>query len=187
MQTYRRLQNYGMAGHIRGDRDQEERREEMAREILAILKQEHEKVASQLDETMMRETSPMTPLNNQQFSMLEQELREHMEGEEKTFYPKLESQYGDLVGEALEEHDTIKTGLDGLSGSWSEEAEWKTKLEGLKHVIDHHVEEEEGRVFSAARELFSADELRDLGRQYETEKQRMMGGKTGAGMAETRI
>jgi hypothetical protein len=159
----------------------------MARDLLAIVKQEHEKVASQLDEIMTRATSPKTPMKNEQFTMLEQELRAHMEGEEKVFYPKLESQNADLVREALEEHDTIKSGLQQLSGSWSKEADWKSGLDELKSNIDHHVEEEEGRVFAAARELFSADELRDLGRQYETEKQRMMAGTAGAGMAETGV
>lgn len=158
----------------------------MAQDLLATLMQEHEKVASQLDEIMMRQTSPKTPRKNEQFTMLEQELRAHMEGEEKLFYPKLESQHGDLVREALDEHEEIKTGLKQLSGSWSEEADWKSKLDDLKGTIEHHVEEEEGKIFSAARELLSADELRDLGRQYETEKQRMMGGKAGPGMAETR-
>lgn len=159
----------------------------MAQDLLAILKQEHETTASQLREIMTRKTSPESPRKNEQFTMLEQELRAHMEGEEKIFYPKLESQYKDLVHEANEEHEEIRSGLQQLSGSWSKEEDWKSGLDELKSTIEHHVEEEEEKVFSAAREVLSSDELRDLGRQYETEKQKLMGGRAGAGMAETRV
>jgi hypothetical protein len=46
----------------------------------------------------------------------------------------------------------------------------------LRDLIEHHVEEEEGQMFPKARKVMSNEELREIGRQMLTRKERMQSG-----------
>jgi hemerythrin-like domain-containing protein len=47
---------------------------------------------------------------------------------------------------------------------------WGAKAIVMKENIEHHIEEEEGEMFKAARQVFDRDELEDLGRRMERRK-----------------
>ena len=48
---------------------------------------------------------------------------------------------------------------------------WGAKAKVMKENIEHHIEEEEGEMFKAARQVFDRAELEDLGRRMAQRKQ----------------
>lgn len=40
----------------------------------------------------------------------------------------------------------------------------------MKENIEHHIEEEEGEMFKKARQIFSKEELEEMGERMETRK-----------------
>jgi hemerythrin-like domain-containing protein len=54
--------------------------------------------------------------------------------------------------------------MDKLDTSWKETA-WK-----LKEAIEHHIQDEEGRLFTIAKQLFTQDEAVAMAEAFETLK-----------------
>lgn len=119
------------------------------------LMQEHQMVAD-LFQQALRDNSKQTLLK------IRQVLEPHMAGEEKLFYPKLEKHEDlkELVQHAYEEHDQGRSLMAEVEGMDAGSKEWTSKLKELQQAIQHHVEEEEGKVFSAAKKVFSDDQHR---------------------------
>jgi hemerythrin superfamily protein len=97
------------------------------------------------------------------------ELTIHERIEEEIFYPAVderakEKELEDLVIESYVEHDFVnKIAKDILATDLNAEA-WPAKLKVMKENVEHHAfEEEEGKLFPKVRELFSKDELEELG------------------------
>lgn len=101
-------------------------------------------------------------------------LTEHTQIEEKVVYPaaakKIEEE--NLVEEAKLEHADAKKIIKLLQTGNLDEVTLKVKVEELKLMIEHHVEEEEGEMFPQMEEAFSEDELTELGKQVEAMKQK---------------
>ncbi|MBV9269564.1 MAG: hemerythrin domain-containing protein, partial [Candidatus Eremiobacteraeota bacterium] len=53
---------------------------------------------------------------------------------------------------------------------------YKAKLTLLCELVDHHVKEEESTLFKMAKQLFSKEELEELGAQMEAEKEELEAG-----------
>ena len=49
--------------------------------------------------------------------------------------------------------------------------QWGAKFKVMKENIEHHIEEEEGEMFKQARQVFSAEELDELGARMMELKQ----------------
>jgi len=100
-------------------------------------------------------------------------LTEHTEAEEKFVYPaaakKIEKT--DLVEEAKLEHADAKKIIKLLQTDNLDEITLKVKVEELKLMIEHHVEEEEEELFPQMEKAFSDDELIEMGQQVEAFKQ----------------
>jgi hemerythrin superfamily protein len=88
------------------------------------------------------------------------ELTIHSEAEEKFVYPRLQglSETKDLAYEAIEEHKVVKTLLTELVSEPKGTAEWTAKLAVLKENVEHHIEEEEGPLFSKAKRSLSRED-----------------------------
>ena len=44
---------------------------------------------------------------------------------------------------------------------------WAAKFKVAKENLEHHIEEEEGEMFRKARQIFSDDELEEMGRRMQ--------------------
>jgi hypothetical protein len=98
------------------------------------------------------------------------ELNVHELIEEKILYPALEphAQAREIVLEGYQEHhvaDLILKELDTLARS---DETWGAKFKVLKESIEHHIKEEEARMFRIARAVLSRDELNDLGMRMKS-------------------
>jgi hemerythrin-like domain-containing protein len=142
-------------------------------DVFTLLKNDHEKVSgifSKLDETTERAEKTREEL----FTQLKQELDVHAHIEETIFYPALkqEAETREVTLEGFEEHHVIKTLLKELEGISVGSEQWTAKLKVLKENVEHHVGEEEGEMFTGARQVLSREQIEDLGTRMEAEKRR---------------
>lgn len=129
--------------------------------IYDILKAEHDQVADLLQQALS-DSSKVS------FLKIKIKTDPHMIGEERLFYPLLEEkkELRDLISEAYKEHNEAKTLLCEMEGMDEGDENWTAKLSELKQSIDHHVEEEENKVFERARSVLSQQEAEEIAKQY---------------------
>ncbi len=108
------------------------------------------------------------------FRKLKQELDVHAHVEETIFYPALKNkdESRDITLEGYEEHKVIKDLLAELAGARKPNDEWDARLTVLKENVEHHVEEEEGELFSKAKDVLTTEQAEALGDQMAAEKER---------------
>jgi hemerythrin-like domain-containing protein len=140
-----------------------------------LLKADHKKVAElleKLDSTTERGVKTREEL----FTKLKSELDVHARIEETIFYPALEKadETRDITLEAFEEHRLVKQLLNELQSLGKDEEEWTAKFTVLKENVEHHVEEEEGEMFTKARKVLSEEDADALGTRMEKAKEEQM-------------
>ena len=140
-------------------------------DAFAVLKADHEKVAGIL-ETIDETTERAIKSRDEMFAQLKSELDLHAMIEEEIFYPALEEseETRDITLEAYEEHRMVKQLLAELEAEPKDTEEWTAKCTVLKENIEHHVEEEEGEMFTKARKALSEEEIESLGEELQQAK-----------------
>jgi hypothetical protein len=147
---------------------------------LTLLQDDHDKVKKMLadgEETTERAEVGRTEL----FAKLKEEMLIHERIEEEIFYPALKEhpKAKDIVLEGYEEHHVVDEIMGELEATDVTDETWGAKFKVMKENIEHHIEEEEGEMFTKARSVFSDDELETLGaRMLELKK---LGQQVGAG------
>ena len=143
-----------------------------------LLKKDHKKVSQLFKE--IEAASGQT--KKQIFSRLKNELDVHAQVEERIFYPALENKEvaREITLEAYEEHKVVKDLLGELANGNAPDDEWDAKLTVLKENVEHHVDEEEGELFSKARQALTSDEIEELGAEMEAAKANQQGELTQA-------
>lgn len=142
-------------------------------DALELLKEDHEKVAGLFEQI---ETDEDGANQEQLFAQIKQELDVHANAEEKVFYPRLKeiAEMRDITFEAIEEHQEIKNLLAELETMSADDDDWEDTISELRDTVEHHVEEEEGEMFPQVREILSQEEINQLGKQLEAEKQKQL-------------
>ena len=136
-----------------------------------LLKNDHEKVAGILEK--INETTERALKGREElFTQLKNELDVHTRIEEEILYPTLEEyeETRPISLEAYEEHALVKQLLEELASSPKDDEGWTAKFTVLKENIEHHVEEEEGEMFTKARKVLSKDEIETLGNRLQDAK-----------------
>jgi hemerythrin superfamily protein len=144
-------------------------------DAIALLEADHQKVKrllTELDSTTERGIKTRTEL----FATIKGELTLHEIVEEEIFYPELKAhpKAQDIVLEAYEEHHVVDLLMGELSGLPVDDETWGAKAKVMIENIQHHIEEEEGDMFKKARQVFDAEELRQLGDAMAQRKQEAM-------------
>jgi hemerythrin superfamily protein len=136
---------------------------------LEVLMEDHQKVKGLFQE--IRQATDNAK-RRELFDKIDTALEIHAHIEETVFYPAIEEheEFKDMVAGALEEHQEAKTLLDELEELGADNHDFGSKLQLLIEAVEHHVEEEEGEMFSKIRELFDEDELEQLGQELESAK-----------------
>jgi hypothetical protein len=135
-----------------------------------LLKKDHETVSK----LFKRIESASGRVKLIRFRKLKTELELHTHIEETIFYPALKNteESRDVTLEAYEEHKVVKDLLAELAGAKKLSDEWRAKLTVLKENVEHHVEEEEGELFSKAKDVLTDEQAEALGDQMAAEKTR---------------
>ena len=137
-----------------------------------LLKEDHEKVAALL-EKIDGTTERATKGREELFTQLKNELDIHARIEEEILYPVLEEheETRAISLEAYEEHALVKQLLEELASSPKNDEQWTAKFTVLKENVEHHVEEEEGEMFTKARKVLSKDQIEELGTRLQEAKE----------------
>lgn len=140
--------------------------------IFDLLEKDHQKVKelfTQIEDSDEGDAETREKL----FAQIKQELEVHTKFEEESFYPLAREKTGlaDSIEDAYEEHAEAKTMLEELSEMESSEPEWMETISELADAIDHHVQDEESKLFPAARKAIDDRTAQDLAQQYQKMKQ----------------
>jgi hemerythrin superfamily protein len=139
-------------------------------DIYSYLKKDHRKVSDLMHQVL----SARTPARREEiFDEINEELTLHSETEQATFYAALENaeQTEERIEDAEEEHDEIKTYLKKLSSMSAESEKWLEVFGEFKHAVEHHVKEEEGRIFEKAKQVLDDDEAEQLAEEMDRMKE----------------
>ena len=151
-----------------------------ANDALALLKRDHDNV-----DAMFKKYDRMKDGDERKAPLREQvcmELTVHAKLEEELFYPALKSLFEqggmdkavDLIEEADVEHASLKWLIEQLqSGDQSDEGMIDARVKVLSEYVKHHVQEEEGEIFKAARKVDI--DLQALGAEIEARKAELAG------------
>ena len=50
---------------------------------------------------------------------------------------------------------------------------WPAKLSVFKEMINHHIEEEEGKIFEVAEKVITDDQMENIRKNFQKEKERI--------------
>ena len=142
-------------------------------DALTLLKTDHDKVKRLLAQL---EQTDGDGKREELFATIKGEMTVHEIIEEEIFYPELKThpKAKDIVLEGYEEHHVVDELMGELEGLPVEDERWGPKAKVMKENIEHHIGEEEGDMFDAARRVFDEDELDELGSRMETRKTEAM-------------
>jgi hypothetical protein len=144
-------------------------------DIYTRLKNDHEAVANILQRLLEMQTGAANTVKRQAlFTDLKNSLVQHSEAENEVFYAALlpHNETRDLIRAGQDEHQRIETQLDDLDRLEKDDALWGARLHALKGIIEHHVHEEEEKVFPKAKNILTAQRAEELGQQFAQAKAR---------------
>jgi hemerythrin superfamily protein len=147
--------------------------------VLDLLEHDHEKLKHLLDR--LEGTSTRGAKTRERvIEEIHRELEVHTAIEEELVYPAIREAASDTEGEELhfemvEEHFLAgEVELPRMLDTSADSDEFTAKCVVLKELVTHHIEEEESRLFSRARELCDEETLVDLGRRVEARKKELL-------------
>ncbi|MBA3690089.1 MAG: hemerythrin domain-containing protein [Actinobacteria bacterium] len=144
-------------------------------DAITLLKDDHKKVKKileDLDSTTERGVKTREEL----FTKVKRELTVHETIEEEIFYPALKEhpKAKDIVLEGYEEHHVVDLLMGEISELSYDDEAWGAKCSVMKENVEHHIEEEEGDMFKKARQVFSDQELEELGDRMKARKEGLL-------------
>lgn len=143
-------------------------------QFFQMLKKDHKEVKgilAQFEETKDSESKKREEL----FQKLREELVPHMKGEDSTFYAALlaKKEAREDTLEGAEEHHVTEMVLKELETTPKDTDKWGAKMSVFKELVEHHIKEEESIVFKNAEKVFDQDEIQNIMKQFEQEKQKI--------------
>jgi hemerythrin-like domain-containing protein len=146
-------------------------------DAVQLLKEDHDKVKKileDLDSTTERGVKTREGL----FTKVKRELTVHESIEEEIFYPALKEhpKAKDIVLEGYEEHHVVDMVMAEIADLPFDDETWGAKCTVMKENVEHHIEEEESDMFTKARQVFSDEELQDLGARMQARKEELLAG-----------
>lgn len=107
------------------------------------------------------------------FKQIKEKLDVHTHIEETIFYPEVRKKEGleEITKEGIEEHHVGDLLVREISDLTEESDKFEPKMDVLIESTEHHLQEEEGKMFPKVEEKFSEEKLEELGQKMEKEKQ----------------
>lgn len=138
--------------------------------IYDALMKDHDKVTGLVNELVMLEEGSGD--HSSLISQIRDELIPHARAEETVLYNSLRSldEAKDIVMHAYKEHIEAETLLRALQLKDKVDMHWRATAQKLRESVRHHIDEEEGRVFNVARQLFTDEEADMMEEAFETLK-----------------
>jgi hemerythrin superfamily protein len=139
--------------------------ESLTTDIFDLLARDHRNVRALLDEIEGAEDDRQ---RQALFSRLVDEVEAHSQAEDDVFYTTIEAtgDLADKIDEARQEHDQVEAALEELDGLPVTGDDWLEKVREIRHLIEHHVAEEEEQIFPLARPVLGDPEAMRLGKEF---------------------
>ena len=137
-----------------------------------LLKQDHDKVKRLCNELVDETSEQALERRKQLFAEIEGEIKLHEECEEKVLYPTLRAhpKLKDIVLEGYQEHHVVDLIMGELRNLSPTDESWGAKAKVMQESLEHHIEEEEEKMFPKARKELSKADIEELGRAMQAIK-----------------
>jgi hemerythrin superfamily protein len=141
-------------------------------EAIDMLKQDHDKVEKAFKE--FEHLAHEDPCRDLVMSVCE-ELKIHTTLEEEIFYPAVHDAIDDeeIMNEAAVEHETAGMLIEQLENMEEDDPNYHATFKVLGEYVRHHIREEEGAMFPAARK--TAVDFDALGARLRERREELMG------------
>ncbi len=146
-------------------------------DAIALLRKDHRKIKELFGEVEKAEDPKK---RKEVFDKIMTELKAHERIEEEIFYPAVEKkartkQLKEIVIESYLEHGFVDRIAEDVLATKPEDETWKAKAKIMKEQLEHHAfEEEEEKLFPKVEEIFSKEELTELGTQMDDLKNEVL-------------
>ena len=144
------------------------------RDVIEVLEHDHREVEEMFAELESLRGASTDEAKSRRKDLADQvtiELVRHSVAEEVLVYPKVEKQVSAEEAEhARKEHAEAEETLHRLEKLDADDPAFDDELAKLIAEIRHHIEDEEGEMFTHMRQVMDADELRTLGERVEAFK-----------------
>lgn len=142
-------------------------------DAIGLLKEDHKRVRDNFRKLATIENAEQ---GEALLQTIEKDLQMHAAIEEEIFYPAFRDaakpEDRKLFFEAREEHHVVKLVLPEIRNLDPEVFIAKAKV--LRELVEHHMKEEEKKMFPKAREVLSRQELITLGERMQTHKESIL-------------
>ncbi len=144
-------------------------------DAITLLKTDHEKVKG-LFAKVEAEDSPIK--GKALFTQIYHELSVHAIVEEQIFYPALAKykEFAPLLKDAFKEHAEAKLNLGNIAAMDPATADWKKQVQKLFEDIQHHIKDEEEKLFPKVQKVMEAAGLAKLGAELKEGKSAILNG-----------
>lgn len=143
-------------------------------DVFEVLTRDHQRVCAMLRDIQSTHDRDLTLLLQKEIG---EELDAHAQLEESVLYPYLKEAEAtrDVMKEMYRHHREMDDLLLQWPGLSSQSVEWCKVVTRLQDLVEHHVEEEENRLFPRARRVISDERARKLGEEALQVKQDQLG------------
>ena len=140
-------------------------------DIISLIKNDH-RVVKELFNRIEKSSPRASKTRTNLYKELREALLKHSHAEEKALYPRLKehAKTKDIAFESVEEHGVVSYLLKMIDATPADSDEWTALTAVLRETIEHHVDEEEGIMFSKMGKIFSKDDLEVMGQEFEKSK-----------------
>lgn len=130
-------------------------------DIYSYLRKDHRKVSDLMEQVLNTQNMEQ---REDIFDVLAQELLLHAETEQATFYAALENEEiaEEKIEDAEQDHAEITDYIDRLSRLSVDSERWAELFGEFRHAVEHHVRDEETRIFEKAMQVLDDDEAEQL-------------------------
>lgn len=141
-------------------------------DFFQMLKKDHVEVKGILGQLVETKESKK---REELFQKLREELVPHMKAEESIFYPPLMAKKDarEDAMEGIEEHHVSDLVLKELEKMPKGEEKWGAKMGVFKELVEHHIKDEESKVFKSAQKVLEPDEFQTIMHNFDQEKQKI--------------
>lgn len=144
-------------------------------DIYDAIKQDHDCHRALLDQ--IADTSGASEARKKAWRSFYRDVKAHSAAEEETFYSKLLSKtWGqNAARHSVHEHQQIDDLMEELNEMDMASPAWLNRFKTLREEYEHHMDEEEGEVFTRAQEIIPASEIAGYGKRFAERKEKERG------------
>lgn len=140
----------------------------MAGTVFDVLKKEHAEI---------KQLMQKAEKNPRQFSAFTTELNKHVQAEEQVVYQALkkEDAVHEKILEGYEEHHVVDLIIREMQRGTEGNEKWQAKFSVMSENLEHHIEEEEHKMFPTAERAIGRQRAMELAKEYQAAESQLVG------------